>query len=563
MAQTFLSDIEIARSVQMKPIGDIAAKLDIPASGLYHFGPHKAKVTYDQMDALQSRPNGKLILTTAITPTPAGEGKTTTTVGLGDALSALGKNTAVCIREASLGPCFGMKGGAAGGGRAQVIPMEDINLHFTGDLHAINAANNLLAAMVDNHIYWSNDLKLDPRRVTWRRSVDMNDRVLRNIINSIGGVANGFPRADGFDITAASEVMAILCLSNDLDDLKRRFGNIVIGYTRGREPVTAKSIEAPGAMTVLLKEAFQPNMAQTLEGTPAFIHGGPFGNIAHGCNSVVATRTALKAADYVVTEAGFGSDLGAEKFINIKCRTSGLAPDAVVLVATIRALKSHGGVEKDDFNKEDVDAVKRGGANLLQHIRIVKSFNRPMVVAVNKFFTDTEAEIQAVKDICKAEGVEAIMANHWEHGGEGAKELGEKVIAMLDESDGKTGDLGLTYDSGDGLWAKARAVAKNIYGADGIMADKKVRNLFQQAQDNGFANYPVCIAKTQYSFSSDPNLKGAPTGHTLPIRDLRISGGSEFAVVICGDIMTMPGLPRVPAANAIDLNDKGEVVGLF
>jgi len=561
MAKSFLSDIEIARANKMDNIGKIAEKLDIPAAGLHHFGPYKAKITFDQMEAMQSRPDGKLILVTAITPTPAGEGKTTTSVGLGDGLARIGKNVAVCIREASLGPCFGMKGGAAGGGQAQVVPMEDINLHFTGDLHAINAANNLLAAMVDNHIYWSNEHALDPRRITWRRSVDMNDRALREITNSLGGVVNGFPRTDGFDITAASEVMAVLCLASDLDDLKRRLGNIVIGYTRKREPVRAAAIKADGAMTVLLKEAFQPNLVQTLEKTPAFIHGGPFGNIAHGCNSVVATKIALKAADYVVTEAGFGSDLGAEKFVNIKCRKAGIEPNAIVLVATIRALKSHGGVEKGDFNKENVEALTKGGDNLAHHIGTVKGFGAPVVVAINRFYTDTDAEVAAVKQLCAEYDIEVIECTHWEHGGGGAEKLAHKVVDML-ETAGPS-KFRLTYPDDMGLWDKVRTVAQNIYGAQGIIADKAVRNTFKDAEANGFGHYPVCIAKTQYSFSSDPNLKGAGISHVLPIRELRISGGSEFAVAICGDIMTMPGLPRVPAAEAIDLDKDGNIIGLF
>ncbi|MGY8985555.1 MAG: formate--tetrahydrofolate ligase [Sphingomonadales bacterium] len=561
MGKEFLSDIEIARNAIIKPIGEIAAKLDIPESGLHNFGPYKAKITYEQIDALQTRENGKLILVTAITPTPAGEGKTTTTVGLGDALTRIGKKAAVCIREASLGPCFGMKGGAAGGGQAQVIPMEDINLHFTGDIHAINAANNLLAAMVDNHVYWSNDLRLDPRRISWRRSMDMNDRTLRQIMNSIGGVANGFPRADGFDITAASEVMAIFCLSNDLDDLKQRLGNIIIGYTRHRDPIRAKSVEAAGAMTVLLKEAFQPNIVQTLEGTPSFIHGGPFANIAHGCNSVIATRTALKAADYVVTEAGFGSDLGAEKFFDIKCRKSGLEPNAVVLVATIRALKSHGGVEKGEFADENVAAVKKGGKNLIRHIENLRSFGIPVIVAINRFYTDTMAEVKAVKEICAGMDAKVVDCTHWEHGGEGTVDLANTVVDLIENSG--PSEFKFAYDDNMTLWNKVSAVAKNIYRADDIIADTKVRNSFNRAEELGFGKFPVCIAKTQYSFSSDPNLKNAPLNHMLPIKELRISGGAEFAVAVCGDIMTMPGLPRVPAANSIDLNDDGEVVGLF
>jgi formate--tetrahydrofolate ligase len=561
MAKLFLSDLEIARANKMQIIDKIAEKLDIPKTGLHHFGRYKAKVTFDQIEAMQSRPDGKLILVTAITPTPAGEGKTTTSVGLGDALQKIGKNAAICIREASLGPCFGMKGGAAGGGQAQVVPMEDINLHFTGDLHAINAANNLLAAMVDNHIYWSNKQALDPRRITFRRSVDMNDRALREITNSLGGVANGFPRTDGFDITAASEVMAVLCLALDLGDLKRRLGNIIIGYTRAREPVHAASIKADGAMTVLLKEALQPNLVQTLEKTPAFIHGGPFGNIAHGCNSVIATKAALKSADYVVTEAGFGSDLGAEKFVNIKCRKAGIEPSAVVLVATIRALKSHGGVKKGDLAIEDVEAVIKGGDNLAHHIATVKAFGVPVVVAINRFLSDTDAEVAAVNQLCAKYNIGVIECTHWEHGGAGAEALAHKVVDLIENAG--PSKFRLTYPDDMGLWDKVRTVAQNIYGAQGIIADKSVRKAFEEAEADGFGRYPVCIAKTQYSFSSDPNLKGAGISHVLPIRQLRISGGPEFVVALCGDIMTMPGLPRVPAAEAIDLDDDGNVVGLF
>ena len=561
MAKKFLSDLEIAQANQMQHIDEVAKKLDISKTGLHHFGRDKAKITFDQMKAMESRPDGKLILVTAITPTPAGEGKTTTSVGLGDGLQRIGKKAAVCIREASLGPCFGMKGGAAGGGQAQVVPMTDINLHFTGDMHAINAANNLLAAMVDNHIYWSNSETLDPRRITWRRSVDMNDRALREITNSLGGRANGFPRTDGFDITAASEVMAVLCLADDLGDLKRRLGNIVIGYTRGGKPVRAKSIKADGAMTVLLKEAFQPNLVQTLEKTPAFIHGGPFGNIAHGCNSVIATKTALKAADYVVTEAGFGSDLGAEKFVNIKCRKAGIVPNAIVLVATIRALKSHSGVKKGDLSKENVEALIKGGDNLTHHIKIVKGFGVPAVVAINRFYSDTDAEIAAVKQLCAEYNIDVITCTHWETGSAGTEKLAHKVVDMIDKAG--TPKLKFTYSDDLNLWDKVRAVAQNIYGAQGIIADKAVRNTFTAAEANGFGSYPVCIAKTQYSFSSDPHLKGEGISHVLPIRELRVSGGSEFVVAICGDIMTMPGLPRVPAAEDIDIDDENNIIGLF
>ena len=561
MAKVFLSDIEIARANKMQKIDQIAEKLDIPVSGLHHFGRHKAKVTFDQMEALQSRPDGKIILVSAITPTPAGEGKTTTSVGLGDALQKIGKSVAICIREASMGPCFGMKGGAAGGGQAQVVPMEEINLHFTGDMPAITAANNLLAAMVDNHIYWSNKEALDPRRITVRRAVDMNDRALREITNSLGGVANGFPRSDGFDITAASEVMAVFCLASDLGDLKRRLGNIIIGYTRKREPVRASSIKADGAMTVLLKEAFQPNLVQTLEKTPAFIHGGPFGNIAHGCNSVIATKTALKTADYVVTEAGFGSDLGVEKFVNIKCRKAGIEPSVIVLVATVRALKSHGGVERGDLAKENVEALIKGGDNLAHHIAIVKAFGAPVVVALNRFLSDTNAEVAAVNQLCAENNAEIVECTHWEHGGAGAETLAHKVVDLIDNAG--PSKFRLTYPDKMGLWNKVRTVAQNVYGAEGIMADKSVRKAFEAAEANGFGKYPVCIAKTQYSFSSDPNLKGTGTAHVLPIRQLRISGGAEFVVALCGDIMTMPGLPRVPAAEAIDLDENSNIVGLF
>ena len=561
MAKVFLSDIEIARANKMQKIDQIAEKLDIPETGLHHFGRHKAKVTFDQMKAIQSRPDGKIILVSAITPTPAGEGKTTTSVGLGDALQKIGKSVAICIREASMGPCFGMKGGAAGGGQAQVVPMEEINLHFTGDMPAITAANNLLAAMVDNHIYWSNKEALDPRRITVRRAVDMNDRALREITNSLGGVANGFPRSDGFDITAASEVMAVFCLASDLGDLKRRLGNIIIGYTRNREPVRASSIKADGAMTVLLKEAFQPNLVQTMEKTPAFIHGGPFGNIAHGCNSVIATKTALKTADYVVTEAGFGSDLGVEKFVNIKCRKAGIEPSVIVLVATVRALKSHGGVEKGDLAKENVEALIKGGDNLAHHIANVKAFGAPVVVALNRFLSDTNAEVAAVNQLCAENNAEVVECTHWEHGGAGAEALAHKVVDLIDNAG--PSKFRLTYPDKMGLWNKVRTVAQNVYGAQGIMGDKSVRKAFEAAEANGFGKYPVCIAKTQYSFSSDPNLKGTGTSHVLPIRQLRISGGAEFVVALCGDIMTMPGLPRVPAAEAIDLDENSNIVGLF
>ena len=495
-----------------------------------------------------------------MTPTPAGEGKTTTTVGLGDGLNRIGKKTIICLREPSLGPCFGMKGGAAGGGYAQVVPMTDINLHFTGDFHAIGVANNLLAAMVDNHIYWGNELGLDERRIIWRRVMDMNDRALRNIVNSLGGIADGFPREDHFDITVASEVMAIFCLATDLDDLKRRLGNIIVGYTREKKPVYAKDLNAHGAMTVLLKDAFQPNLVQTLENNPAFIHGGPFANIAHGCNSVLATKTALKLADYVVTEAGFGADLGAEKFLDIKCRKAGLKPEIAVVVATIRALKMHGGVAKEDLKAENVKAVTKGGENLARHVENLKKFGLPVVVAINKFSADTRAEVDQVRQICAELGVDAIESDHWGNGGAGAEELAEAVVAKLDQNGGNYAPL---YEDEMPLWDKVRTVAQNLYGAQGIIADKKVRDQFKELQDSGFGHYPVCIAKTQYSFSTDPNLKGAPSNHVVPIREIRIASGAEFVVAVCGNIMTMPGLPRVPAANSIDVDESGEIIGLF
>jgi len=495
-----------------------------------------------------------------MTPTPAGEGKTTTSVGLADGLNRIGKKTIVCLREPSLGPCFGMKGGAAGGGYAQVVPMEDINLHFTGDFHAIGAANNLLAAMLDNHIHWGNALGIDARRVFWRRVVDMNDRALRNVTCSLGGIGNGFPREDGFDITVASEVMAIFCLADNMADLERRLGNIVVAQTRDRKPITAKQLDADGAMTVLLKDAFMPNLVQTLENNPAIIHGGPFANIAHGCNSVVATKSALKLADYVVTEAGFGADLGAEKFMNIKCRKSGLRPEAVVLVATVRALKMHGGVGKDDLGLENLAAVTAGCSNLARHIRNVKSFGVPVVVAVNRFVADTDAEVEALQTAVKEQGATAIMCTHWADGGAGTQELAEHVVAMIDKGES---DFSLLYPDEMPLWEKVETIATKLYGADGIEAPAAVRNRFKQLQDTGFGHFPVCMAKTQYSFSTDLNLKGAPTGHTITIRELRLSAGAEFVVAVCGDVMTMPGLPRVPAAASIRLNDAGEVEGLF
>jgi formate--tetrahydrofolate ligase len=555
-----MSDIEIAQNAPIKPISEIAAKLEIPNEALVPFGHTKAKVSLNFIDSLKDRPDGKLILVTAITPTPAGEGKTTTSVGLTDGMNKIGKKTMVCLREPSLGPCFGMKGGAAGGGYAQVIPMEDINLHFTGDFHAITSAHSLLSALIDNHIYWGNEAGIDTRRVAWKRVVDMNDRSLRQITSSLGGVANGYPREDGFDITVASEVMAIFCLARDAKDLERRLGQIVIGYTRDRQPVRAEAVMAPGPMTVLLKDAIAPNLVQTLEHNPAFIHGGPFANIAHGCNSVIATRAALKLAPYVVTEAGFGADLGAEKFFDIKCRSAGLAPDAVVLVATVRALKMHGGVAKDDLGNENVQAVKDGCVNLARHIENVKSYGVPVVVAVNRFSADTDAEMAAVRELTASYGVKAIDANHWSDGGNGTTELAEEVARVADSGES---NFTTAYPDDMPLWDKINAVATKIYRADGITADQKTRNDIKVLQDGGFGNLPVCIAKTQYSFSTDPNAKGAPVGYTLPVREVRLSAGAGFIVAVCGDIMTMPGLPRVPAANRICLNDQGDVEGLF
>ncbi|WP_339630144.1 formate--tetrahydrofolate ligase [uncultured Sneathiella sp.] len=555
------SDIEIAQAASMKRIAEVASdSLGIDSDNLEPYGHYKAKLSLEYIKTLNNKPDGKLILVTAMTPTPAGEGKTTTTVGLGDGLNRIGKKTIICLREPSLGPCFGMKGGAAGGGYAQVVPMTDINLHFTGDFHAIGVANNLLAAMVDNHIYWGNELGLDERRILWRRVMDMNDRALRNIVNSLGGIADGFPREDHFDITVASEVMAIFCLATDLDDLKRRLGNIIVGYTREKKPVYAKDLNAHGAMTVLLKDAFQPNLVQTLENNPAFIHGGPFANIAHGCNSVLATKTALKLADYVVTEAGFGADLGAEKFLDIKCRKAGLKPEIAVVVATIRALKMHGGVAKEDLRAENVKAVTEGGENLARHVENLKKFGLPVIVAINKFSADTENEVNQVRQICAELGVDAIESDHWGNGGAGAEELAEAVVAKLDQNGGNYAPL---YEDELPLWDKVRTVAQNLYGAQGIIADKKVRDQFQDLQESGFGHYPVCIAKTQYSFSTDPNLKGAPSNHVVPIREIRIASGAEFVVAVCGNIMTMPGLPRVPAANSIDVDESGEIIGLF
>jgi formate--tetrahydrofolate ligase len=554
------SDIEIAQAATMRPIGEIAAKLGIPDEALSPYGRYKAKVALDYVASLDKRPDGKLILVTAITPTPAGEGKTTTTVGLGDALNHIGKKAILCLREPSLGPSFGMKGGAAGGGYAQVVPMEDINLHFTGDFHAIGAANNLLAAMVDNHIYWGNELGLDSRRVTWRRGLDMNDRALREITSSLGGVANGFPREDGFDIVVASEVMAIFCLSTDLHDLKRRLANIIVGQTRAREPVRAGELKAAGAMAVLLKDAVAPNLVQTLEGNPAFIHGGPFANIAHGCNSVIATKTALKLADYVVTEAGFGADLGAEKFMDIKCRKAGLKPDAAVIVATVRALKMHGGVARDQLRAENVAALEAGYANLARHLENLRGFGIPAVVSVNRFSADTEAEHAKLKELCAAHGVEAVIADHWAYGGEGAAPLAEAVVKTIDKGQARFQFL---YPDEMPLRDKIKTIAQKIYRAKDIACDGAVESRLAELQKSGFGHFPVCIAKTQFSFSTDPNAKGAPSDHILPVREIRLSAGAEFVVAVCGEIMTMPGLPRVPAANSIDLTEDGRITGLF
>ena len=557
---THKTDIEIAREAQKLPIGEIGAKLGIGLEDLVPYGHDKAKVSAEFIKAQIGKKDGKLILVTAINPTPAGEGKTTTTVGLGDGLNAIGKKAAVCIREASLGPCFGMKGGAAGGGYAQVVPMEDMNLHFTGDFHAITSAHNLLSAMIDNHIYWGNGLQIDNRRVTWKRVMDMNDRALRDIVTSLGGVPNGFPRQAGFDITVASEVMAILCLSNDLEDLQERLGNIIVAYTRERKPVTCRDIKADGAMTVLLKDAMQPNLVQTLENNPAFVHGGPFANIAHGCNSVVATKTALKLADYVVTEAGFGADLGAEKFLNIKCRKAGLAPSAIVIVATIRAMKMNGGVKKQDLGPENVQAVKDGCSNLGRHIENIKGFGVPAVVAINHFVTDTDAEIAACKEYVESLGSEAILCKHWALGSKGTEELATRIAEIADSD---MAQFQLLYPDEMPLMEKIETIAKRIYRADEVLADKKIRDQLKQWEEAGFGNLPVCMAKTQYSFSTDPNLRGAPTGHSLPIREVRLSAGAGFVVVVCGEVMTMPGLPRVPSSESIMLNDEGLIEGLF
>ena len=557
---SFKTDIEIAREAKKIAIQDVGAKLGIPSADLLPFGHDKAKVSESFIKSLVKNKDGRLILVTAINPTPAGEGKTTTTVGLGDGLNKIGKKAAVCIREASLGPCFGMKGGAAGGGYAQVVPMEDMNLHFTGDFHAITSAHNLLAAMLDNHIYWGNELDIDIRRVAFRRVLDMNDRALREIVCNLGGVANGFPREAGFDITVASEVMAILCLATDLADLERRLGDIIVAYRRDRSPVFCRDIKADGAMTVLLQQAMQPNLVQTLENNPAFVHGGPFANIAHGCNSVVATTTALKLADYVVTEAGFGADLGAEKFLNIKCRKAGLRPDAVVIVATVRAMKMNGGVAKADLGQENVEAVKKGCPNLGRHIENIQQFGVPAIVAINHFVTDTDAEVQALKDFVAAQGTEAVLATHWANGSEGTVDLANKVVALIDGNPSQYAPL---YPAEMPLFEKIETIAKKIYRADEVLADSKIRDQLKQWEAQGYGDLPVCMAKTQYSFTTDPNRRGAPTGHSLPIREVRLSAGAGFVVVICGDVMTMPGLPRVPSAETIRINENGLIDGLF
>jgi len=555
-----LSDIEIAQAASVHPIVEIADKLGIPADSLVPYGNDKAKIDADFIRSIENKNDGKLILVTAVSPTPAGEGKTTTTVGLGDGLNKIGKHAVICLREPSLGPCFGMKGGAAGGGYAQVVPMTDINLHFTGDFHAIGAAHNLLSALIDNHMHWENQLDIDPRRVTWRRVVDMNDRALRTITSGLGGFHNGVVREAGFDITVASEIMAIFCLATDLQDLEKRLGNIVLGYTRQNEPVTVRELNAQGAMTALLRDALQPNLVQTIENNPALMHGGPFANIAHGCNSVMATRTALKLADYVVTEAGFGADLGAEKFFNIKCRKAGLKPDAVVLVATIKALKMQGGVPKGDLGQENVTALEAGLKNLGRHLRNLAQFGVPTVVAVNRYTADTDAEVTAVQEFCETFGVPAVNCTHWADGGDGATDLATQVAELADSGAAQFRTL---YNDDVSLWDKAKRIATTIYGADDIIADKKVRQQFEQFEKVGYGKYPVCMAKTQYSFSTDPNLLGAPTGHVVPIREVRLAAGAEFIVVVCGAIMTMPGLPRVPAANNISVNEEGRIEGLF
>ena len=557
---TAKTDIEIAQEAELLPIEEIGKKLGLSSDLLIPYGRDKAKIDYPVLENFENRPEGKLILVTAVSPTPAGEGKTTTTVGLGDALHTIGKNAAVCLREPSLGPCFGMKGGAAGGGYAQVVPMTDINLHFTGDFHAIGAAHNLLAALVDNHIHWENQLGIDPRRVTWNRVVDMNDRALRNVVIGLGGTPHGVPRESGFDITVASEVMAIFCLASDLADLERRLANIIVGYTVDLQPVAVRDLDAQGAMMALLRDAFRPNLVQTMENTPALMHGGPFANIAHGCNSVMATKTALKLADYVVTEAGFGADLGAEKFFDIKCRKAQLKPSAVVLVATVRALKMHGGVAKENLTGENVKAVRKGCENLGQHLRNLGHFGVPIAVAINHFTADTDAELDVIRSYCEAYGVEVHLCRHWAEGGKGATGLARHVVELVD---GHTPQFHTLYDDDMPLWEKARHVARTIYGAEDLIADKKVRDQFARFQKDGYGKYPVCMAKTQYSFSTDPNLLGAPKGHVVPVREIRLAAGAEFVVVVCGAIMTMPGLPRKPAAGGMRVNASGQIEGLF
>jgi formate--tetrahydrofolate ligase len=557
--QKMKSDIEIARNSTLKPITEIGAGLNIPDVSIHQYGRHKAKIDYSFLNSLSGKPEGKLILVTAISPTPAGEGKTTTTVGLGDALNRLGKKTTICLREPSLGPCFGMKGGAAGGGYSQVVPMEDINLHFTGDLHAITTAHNLLAALIDNHIHHHNGSGIDSRRITWRRVVDINDRTLRRINTGLGGTANGIPRETGFDLTVASEVMAIFCLAENIKDLQQRLAKIIVGYTRDRKPITAKDMQADGPMSAILRDALMPNLVQTLENNPAIIHGGPFANIAHGCNSLIATRTALKLSEYVVTEAGFGADLGAEKFFNIKCRKANLKPEVAVIVATVRALKTHGGINKNDLKQENIVAVQRGIPNLARHIRNVGKFGVPIVVAINRFTADTDNELKVVKEMCAELGVKAVEANHWASGSEGAMELAENVVQLAESGASQFRTL---YDDKLTLWEKTEEIAKNIYGASEIIADKSVRNQFRRYQAS-YGSFPVCIAKTQYSFSTDPNLLGAPNHHIVPIRELRLSAGAEFLVVVCGDIMTMPGLPQKPSAHDIHVNEEGQIEGLF
>ena len=555
-----MSDIEIARKAKMQKISDIAGKLGIAEDHVEPYGHYKAKIKLDYIETLKNHPDGKMILVTAINPTPAGEGKTTTSVGLGDALNHIGKKTIIALREPSLGPCFGVKGGAAGGGYAQVVPMEDINLHFTGDFHAITSAHNLLAALIDNHIYWGNALGIDTRRIAWRRVLDMNDRALREITGSLGGISNGFPRTDGFDITVASEIMAIFCLATDMADLERRLGNMVVAYRRDRSPVFARELNGIGAMCVLLKDAMQPNLVQTLENNPAFIHGGPFANIAHGCNSVMATKAALKLADYVVTEAGFGADLGAQKFLDIKCRKTGLAPSAIVLVATIRALKMNGGVGKNDLGAENIDAVKKGTVNLRRHIENLGNYGVPVIVALNHFITDTDAEVDAVNESIADLGVKAIKCSHWAEGSNGTVELAQKVVEVAEQD---KADFKLLYPDDMSLWNKLETIAKKIYHASEVTADSKVQAQFKQLEEQGFGHLPICVAKTQYSFSTDPNLRGAPEGHSLNVRELRLSAGAEFVVAVCGDIMTMPGLPSVPAANKIYIDNQGQIEGLF